>query len=238
MTSRSPDLVLCEGSPSFVLRQYRVGSAKNFAYLLVDSASKQAFLVDPAWQPLELLDESAAQGVRLSGVLLTHTHADHMGGVLRRRSLPGVGELFEKMRLPIYVHHREADRVVRFCGVNPESVRPLSDSDTVPLGSSELVCLHTPGHSPGSACYLADGRLISGDTLFVRNIGNVEHTQGDIDAMYHSLCRLAALPTETKIYPGHDYGDAPSSTIGLELRQNAYMRPMQLEQFRILMGRL
>ena len=119
-----------------------------------------------------------------------------------------------------------------------QPIRSLSDSDTLALGSLEVACLHTPGHTPGSVCYLVNGRLISGDTLFVRNVGNVEHAQGDIDAMYHSLCRLAALPTETKIYPGHDYGDAPSSTIGLELRQNAYMRPMQLEQFRILMGRL
>ena len=80
MTNRSPELVLSDAAPDCCVYQYRVGSAKNFAYLLVDPASRKAFLVDPAWSPLDLVEEAAAQGFELSGALLTHTHADHMAG--------------------------------------------------------------------------------------------------------------------------------------------------------------
>jgi glyoxylase-like metal-dependent hydrolase (beta-lactamase superfamily II) len=99
-------------------------------------------------------------------------------------------------------------------------------------------CLHTPGHTPGCTCFLADGRLISGDTLFVRSVGNTDHPKGDVDALYTSLRRLEELPQETRIYPGHDTGEETSSTLGRELEINAYMRPMEREQFRILMGYL
>ena len=230
--------VTVDATPTLDLRQYRVGPGKNFVYLLADPRSGQALVVDPAWDPLGLAEDAADAGFNLRGILLTHTHADHLGGELRRRTIAGVRELFEHQPLPVHVHEEEASRVARFTDIPEGSIEPFADDATLRVGSLAVECLHTPGHTPGGACFLVEGRLLSGDTLFVRNVGNVEHELGDVEAMYFSLRRLAELPPETIVYAGHDYGDATSSTIGLELQRNAFMRSMKLEQFRVLMGYL
>lgn len=138
----------------------------------------------------------------------------------------------------MHAHEKEAARVARFAEIPEISIEPFIDGATLRVGSLAVECLHTPGHTPGGVCFLVEGRLLSGDTLFVGNIGNVEHALGDVEAMYFSLRRLAELPPETVVYAGHDYGDTTHSTIGLELQRNAYMKSMKLEQFRILMGYL
>ena len=236
MTDWPLELVHAEGSGKCRLRQYLVGPGKNFVYLIGDAVSRKAVVVDPAWNPIGLADEAARLGFELVGILVTHSHVDHLGGIIRHQLVQGARELFEDLRLPVWVHEAEADRVVRFAEIPDEWLRPFRDEEILSLGSLAVTCLHTPGHSPGGACYVVAGSVLTGDTLFVRNIGNCEHPLGDIDAMYASLSRLSQLPEETRIYSGHDYGDEPSSTIGLELQRNAYMRPMKLEQFRILMG--
>jgi glyoxylase-like metal-dependent hydrolase (beta-lactamase superfamily II) len=219
------------------LLQYELGPAANFAYLLLDAEGDRALAVDPAWEPLWLIEQVEKRGRRLAGVLLTHTHFDHMGGPGRRSRIAGVHELIEHVDVPVWVHQSEAERVARIAEVPWPSIVELADGASVVLGSLEIECLHTPGHTPGGCCFLVAGCLLSGDTLFAGNIGNVDHPAGDLDAMFASLRRLEALAPSTEVFPGHDYGWQPSSTIARELRLNAYMRPMKLEQWRVLMGR-
>ena len=227
-----------DSSESSLLVQFRVGPGKNFVYLVGDLESRRAALVDPAWNPLALLAEARTLGFEPEGVLLTHTHPDHLGGRIRNRVTPGVRELVEEIDLPVYVHEVEAENVLRFADLPERLLRPFSDAARLEIGSLTVDCLHTPGHTRGGTCFLVDRRLISGDTLFVRSVGNTDQPKGDVDALYASLRRLEKLPRETKIYPGHDSGEETSSTLGRELEINAYFRPMEREQFRILMGYL
>lgn len=238
MTDWPLEHIYTDRSATSRLDQYRVGPGKNFVYLVGDLESKRAALVDPAWNPLALVAEVRTLGFEPACVLLTHTHPDHLGGRMHHRLTPGVCELTEEIDLPVHVHEVEAENVLRFADLPERLLRPFADAARIEIGAITIDCLHTPGHTPGGTCFLADGRLISGDTLFVRSVGNTDHPKGDVDALYASLRRLEGLPQETRIYPGHDTGEETSSTLGRELEINAYMRPMEREQFRILMGYL
>jgi glyoxylase-like metal-dependent hydrolase (beta-lactamase superfamily II) len=121
-------------------------------------------------------------------------------------------------------------------GLEETDLKRVDDADKVRVGEIEIQFLHTPGHTPGSQCFLVDNRLVAGDTLFVQGCGRVDLPGGDPDAMYHTLTgKLAKLPTDTVLYPGHHYGPTPTSTIGDELQHNHYMRVRSLEDWRRLM---
>jgi glyoxylase-like metal-dependent hydrolase (beta-lactamase superfamily II) len=122
-------------------------------------------------------------------------------------------------------------------GLADSDLRRVVDGDRLRIGEIDLQFLHTPGHTPGSQCFLLGNRLVAGDTLFVQGCGRVDLPGGDPEAMYHTLTgKLAKLPTDTVLYPGHHYGPTPTSTIGDELRQNQYMRIRSLADWRRLMG--
>ena len=140
------------------------------------------------------------------------------------------------MELPVYIHEIEAEHMMEMTGTPEHLVRRMKDGDTIELGNVSIEVLHTPGHSPGSCGLLAHGHLIAGDTLFVQGIGRVDLPGSSADDMFHSLERLKALPPETKVYPGHNYGPAASSTIGQELERNPYLRVTSFEQWRVFMG--
>ncbi|MDX1385759.1 MAG: MBL fold metallo-hydrolase, partial [Thermoanaerobaculia bacterium] len=122
-------------------------------------------------------------------------------------------------------------------GVSSSDLRLVDDGDRVALGDREVRFLHTPGHTPGSQCYLIDNRLVAGDTLFVQGCGRVDLPGGDPEQMYFTLTqKLAKLPSDTVLYPGHHYGPTERSTIGDELRQNPYLRIRSIEDWRRVMG--
>jgi glyoxylase-like metal-dependent hydrolase (beta-lactamase superfamily II) len=213
------------------------GQMRNFMYLVGDPASREAVVVDPAWDVGGLLDRAAADGYRLTGALVTHYHPDHVGGDLFGLRVDGLAELLERAAVPIWVQRAEADGLKLVTGVSDSDLRRVESGDTLRLGELEIRFLHTPGHTPGSQCFLVGNRLIAGDTLFVQGCGRVDLPGGDPDAMYESLTRrLAKLPADTVLYPGHDYGPSRTSTIGDELERNYYMRVRSLEDWRRLMG--
>ncbi len=218
------------------LRQVPAGPMGNCLYILADGQQRSAYLVDPAWDPVGLLEMARAEGFTVDGVLLTHTHQDHVGGEIFGQHIPGIAELLEVAELPLHVHEAEAQRLVEITGAPEGLVRRYRDGDRLAVGSLEMEVLHTPGHSPGSSCFLGYGELIAGDTLFVQGCGRVDLPGSDPDAMFHSLQRLAALAPETRVYPGHNYGPTPSSSIGAELQQNMYLRIPDLDRWRFLMS--
>jgi glyoxylase-like metal-dependent hydrolase (beta-lactamase superfamily II) len=213
------------------------GQMRNFMYLIGDPASREAVIVDPAWDVEGLLARAEADGYRVTGALVTHYHPDHVGGDLFGIEVGGLARLLELEPVPIWVNRHEADGLKIVTGVSESDLRRVESGDTLPLGGREIRFLHTPGHTPGSQCFLVGNRLVAGDTLFVQGCGRVDLPGGDVDAMYESLTgRLAKLPAETVLFPGHDYGPSRTSTIGDELARNYYLRVSSLEDWRRLMG--
>jgi glyoxylase-like metal-dependent hydrolase (beta-lactamase superfamily II) len=193
-------------------------------------------VVDPAWEIDTIVDAAAADGMAIVGALVTHTHQDHVGGSLASWGMPGripgIEELLGRVPMKVYVHKAEREFLR---GFGSDLVK-VDNHDTLPVGRLTLRFLHTPGHTPGSQCFLVDGRLISGDTLFIGACGRTDLPGSDPEAMYDSLTRrLAALPDDTVLLPGHNYG-GEASTIGREKRQNRFMQFPSLRDFLAVMG--
>jgi len=219
------------GEPGIYLRQLELGPMQNFVYLVGDPVARECVVVDPAWEIDTIVDTAGADGMRLTGALVTHTHQDHVGGSLASWGMPGripgVEELLARVPLKVYVHKAEREFLP---GLGSDLVQ-VDNHDTLSIGRLALTFLHTPGHTPGSQCFLVDGRLVSGDTLFIGSCGRTDLPGSDPKEMYYSLTqRLAALPDDTLLFPGHNYG-GPSSTIGDEKRQNPFMRFASLGDF-------
>lgn len=214
------------------------GQMANFMYLLGDPVSRQAYVVDPAWDVAALLDLAQEDGYEIAGALVTHYHPDHVGGDLFGIPVEGITALLEKKDVPIYANKHEAHGLTVVTGVSEKDIRKVDDGDVLAIGERQLRFLHTPGHTPGSQCFLLDNRLVAGDTLFVQGCGRVDLPGGDPDAMYHTLTgKLAKLPADTVLYPGHNYGPSETSSIGRELSTNPYLRVGSLDDWRRLLGR-
>jgi len=214
------------------LKQMELGPMQNFVYLVGDPATRQCVVVDPAWEIETIVQTAAAADMTIIGALITHTHQDHVGGHLFGLNIPGVEELLEKVKAKVYVHKAEREFLK---GFGSDLVK-VDNTDTLQVGRLGLTFLHTPGHTPGSQCFLVDGRLISGDTLFIGSCGRTDLPGSDPSEMYYSLTqRLYKLPDETVLFPGHNYGGA-SSTLGDEKRGNPFMRFPSLGEFLRIMG--
>ncbi|GAA4556035.1 MBL fold metallo-hydrolase [Pseudonocardia xishanensis] len=206
----------------------------NFAYLIGDTESREAVVVDPAYAPGDLLDVLAADDMRLTGVLATHHHPDHVGGRMMGFDLDGVTGLLERVQVPVHVQAAEADWVTKVTGVT-DLVRHAND-DVVTVGDIPIRLLHTPGHTPGSQCFLVDGRLVAGDTLFLQGCGRTDFPGGDVEAMYASLQRLGSLAGNPVVYPGHRYSDEPHAPLLDVRRSNVVFRPRSAEEFVMAFG--
>jgi glyoxylase-like metal-dependent hydrolase (beta-lactamase superfamily II) len=204
----------------------------NFVYLVGDRDSGEAVAVDPAYAPSELLEILEADSMRLRGVLATHYHADHVGGDLLGYEIDGLAELLELADVPVHVQQYEASLIEATTGVGRDHLVVHASDDVVPVGKVPVRLIHTPGHTPGSQCFLVDGRLIAGDTLFLEGCGRTDLPGSDPEAMYDSLQnRLSKLPDSTLLFPGHFYSRDPSASLGDTRRHNAVLVPRSAEEW-------
>ncbi|MBI3456469.1 MAG: MBL fold metallo-hydrolase [Candidatus Rokubacteria bacterium] len=202
------------------LKQMELGPMQNFVYLVGDREAGECLVVDPAWEIDTIVRTAEADGMTITGALITHTHPDHVGGHLFGMDIPGVEDLLERVPAKLYVHTAEREFLR---GFGSDLVRVEAGTELT-VGRLTVTFIHTPGHTPGSQCFYVDDRLISGDTLFIGSCGRTDLPGGDPEQLHLSLTqRLAKLPDETILLPGHNYG-GPASTIGDEKRQNPFMR--------------
>ena len=209
---------------------------RNFAYLIGDRETGDAVVVDPAYAANDLVDILESDGMKLSGVLVTHHHPDHVGGSMMGFELKGLAELLERQSVPVHVNSHEADWVSRITGIARGDLTAHEHGDKVNVGDVEIELLHTPGHTPGSQCFLLDGRLVAGDTLFLEGCGRTDFPGGDVDEMFRSLQQLARLSGDPTVYPGHWYSTDPSASLSDVRRTNYVYRASNLDQWRMLMG--
>jgi glyoxylase-like metal-dependent hydrolase (beta-lactamase superfamily II) len=209
---------------------------RNFAYLIGDRETGDTVVVDPAYAANDLVDILESDGMKLSGVLVTHHHPDHVGGSMMGFELKGLAELLERQSVPVHVNSHEADWVSRITGIARGDLTAHEHGDKVNVGDVEIELLHTPGHTPGSQCFLLDGRLVAGDTLFLEGCGRTDFPGGDVDEMFRSLQQLARLSGDPTVYPGHWYSTDPSASLSDVRRTNYVYRASNLDQWRMLMG--
>src|SRR6201991_1598346 len=209
---------------------------RNFSYLIGDRQTGDCLVVDPAYAAGDLVDTLEADGMRLSGVLVTHHHPDHVGGSMMGFELKGLAELLERVSVPVHVNSEEALFVSRITGIPTSDLTTHENGDKVSVGDIDIELLHTPGHTPGSQCFLLDGRLIAGDTLFLEGGGRTDFPGGRIDDMFRRLQALSQLSGDPTVFPGHWYSAEPSAPLD-EVKQTNYVyRASNLDQWRTFMG--
>lgn len=223
-------------------RDYAVGDPiaqqmVNFTYVIGDRATGEAVIVDPCYRVGDIVDILAGDGMKPVGALATHHHPDHVGGSMMGHRLEGVAELLAGAGpLPIHVHEAEAPYVQRVTGVSASDLVGHTSGDKVTVGAIEIETLHTPGHTPGSQCFLVDKMLVSGDTLFLEGCGRTDFPGSDPSAMYDSLQKLAALPDDVAVYAGHKYSAPSVGPMAMVRETNYVYRPTSREQWLAMFG--
>ncbi len=192
--------------------QLPAGDMKNFSYLVFCPETRVGLGVDPSLAPEVLLAAAASRGVKVEILANTHGHGDHVAG--NERVLQATGARLAAHRDDV-----------------PGAQLALEEGTELAVGLGTVRILHTPGHTPGSLTLNPPGALITGDTLFVTFVGRADLPGSDPEALYRSLRRLAEFPADTRVFPGHDYGPRPVSTIAFELRNNPYLQCPDLDSF-------
>ena len=209
----------------------------NFVYLVGDRETGEAIIVDPAYDPQGILDVLAADEMTCVGMLGTHYHADHVGGSMMGLQVAGAAEMLSAVDVPLHVQTTEVDFVKKVTGLQDDALIAHSGSSTLQVGEISIDLLHTPGHTPGSQCFLVENRLVAGDTLFLQGCGRTDLPGGDPEQLYYSLTNvLAKVPDDAVLYPGHQYSPEPSATMAQTRAHNMVFAPKSAEQWLSMFG--
>jgi glyoxylase-like metal-dependent hydrolase (beta-lactamase superfamily II) len=219
-----------------IVEQIQIGPMQNFAYIIGDRITREVVVIDPAWDIDGLLKLIAERDYQLTGALVTHYHPDHCGGSFGQNTVEGVSRLLEHVSLPVYAHELEADGVRRVTGISEQDIKKVTSGDKLMVGDIDIEFLHTPGHTPGSQCFRVKNTLVSGDTLFIDGCGRVDLPGSDTEDMFRSLQRLASLPDDTLLLPGHNYSAVPHATLGETKLTNTYLKIKDPETWKMMMG--
>lgn len=203
----------------YAIHALELGPMENFVYLIEDRASGRAAVVDPAWEVERVLALARAHGVRITDILLTHSHHDHINGI---------EAVLADYDAQLHLLKSEA----QFWGRHLDLPTLHHGGELIELGDTRIQVLHTPGHTPGSACYHLQGDLITGDTMFVYGCGRCDLRGGDPEQMFDTLRRLRTeLPGDTVIHPGHNYSVKRTNRIQDEVQGNPFLHFEQCQDF-------
>lgn len=194
----------------------------NYVYLLGDRDAHEAAVIDAAYAPSEIVGICEDDGMRLTGAIVTHYHADHAGGALGGiATIAGLADLLAIRDVPIHAHADEISWLADRAGVSKAKVNAHRSGDVIAVGDLPLAVIHTPGHTEGSQCILFEGCLITGDTLFLDGCGRTDLPGGNAGELFESLTRrLASIGDDVPIYPGHAYSHLPTETMGAVRKHN------------------
>jgi len=205
--------------PSYEIEVMELGPMENFVYLITDSKTRRTAVVDPAWDVPAILQRVRDRDLTITDILLTHSHHDHINGI------EGVLDEFDSQ---LHLCRAEAE----FWGKYLDLPTLHRGGDRIQLGETEINVLHTPGHTPGSACYRIGNDVITGDTLFVYGCGRCDLRGGDPEQMFDTLKRLATdLPQTSRVLPGHNYSITPNCSMSEELAGNPFLHFTQRADF-------
>jgi hydroxyacylglutathione hydrolase len=200
------------------LKTFSLGFS-NYSYIIMDKASKSAVVIDPSWEYKKLVHKFSQLDIKIDAILLTHSHYDHINQV---------DPLIKSFNPQVYMSREE----IKFSGFKCRNLNQLNDLDEIWIGETKIMCLLTPGHSPGSMCYLTQDSLFTGDTVFIEGCGACNFIGGSAEAMFDSIQRIKAiLQPDMRIYPGHSYGHSPGQTGDFLLRNNIYFQFSRKESF-------
>ncbi|MDD9898530.1 MAG: MBL fold metallo-hydrolase, partial [Candidatus Melainabacteria bacterium] len=202
-----------------IIEQFELGPMDNYIYIVGNSQTKEAVVVDPAWDVPSIEAKLAEQGLELKAALITHGHPDHTNGI---------EELLKTHDIPVYVSEHEAS----FYKPIGENIKEVDQNYQIELGDVKIDFVHTPGHTPGSQCFHVHGNLISGDTLFLDGCGRCDLPGGDAEVMYDTIAnKLMTMPDSTIIYPGHNYHHLCCDSLEQQKQTNPYLQAEHLNQF-------
>jgi glyoxylase-like metal-dependent hydrolase (beta-lactamase superfamily II) len=201
-----------------IVHQIPVGSMQNFTYVVEDEETSDAIIIDPSWDLDEIMRTIQKNNLKVKYIVNTHHHFDHTIGNDTMKTQTGAP-------------------IVQYKDSTIKHDLEVSDGEKIKFGNSELTVVHTPGHSKDSMCLVGDGKIFSGDTLFVGTCGRVDLPGGDARELYHSLVDvLRKMDDNLLMYPGHNYGSTPTSTLGMQKKMNFVMQPRTEAEFLEIMG--
>jgi glyoxylase-like metal-dependent hydrolase (beta-lactamase superfamily II) len=225
------------GGRDFAVGDQMARQMVNFVYALGDRETGEAVLIDPAYRPRELVELVELDGLRVTAAFATHYHFDHVGGNFMGHEVEGIKELLEVADVPVHVQAEELEWITRATEVSGDSLVAHRSGDHVKVGDFEITLIHTPGHTPGSQCLLVNGRLLSGDTLFLEGCGRTDLPGSDPREMYTTLTqRLADVSDETILFPGHFYSPEPDAPMSQVRKSNYVLAPATADQWLAMFG--
>lgn len=207
------------------IEQLKVGFMDVFCYLVSCSKTKEALVIDPAGSEEGIVERIKKTGLHLKYVVNTHGHGDHTCGNMKVKALTGASVVVHELDAAM-LGTEEGREMALMWGFTPSPPADITvrDGDRIRAGEVALEVIHTPGHTPGGICLLGDGNLFTGDTLFVGSVGRTDLPGASASQLMRSLReRILSLPGETIVWPGHDYGEKPSSTIAHERSSNPWL---------------
>jgi glyoxylase-like metal-dependent hydrolase (beta-lactamase superfamily II) len=206
------------------VKQMEVGQFAVFAYLVGSESLGEALVIDPAAEGEAIVREADKKGLKIKYIVNTHSHIDHVMGNKKMKDLTGAQIIIHEAEAP-YLAHQPGHLMSMFrAEPSPPPDIIVKENDLITVGDVSLKVLHTPGHSPGAICLYTDGLVFTGDTLFVGGVGRTDLDGGSSQTLVSSIrTKLFTLPDSTVVFPGHNYGEAPKSTIELEKVHNPYV---------------
>jgi len=215
-----------------IIEQVAVGQMAVFCYLVGCEETRQAAAIDPAGDTERILAVLQGKNLRLAYIINTHGHADHTCGNQALAARTGAKTVMHAVDDDFFTsaEGRRLSEAFGLCSAAPADIR-VTDGDRLPVGRLSLEFIHTPGHSPGAMCVRVEKNLFTGDTLFVGAVGRTDLPGGSLEELLKSIEeKLLPLPPETVVWPGHDYGDRPVSTLANEIETNPYITDLILDK--------